>query len=217
MSLSKQLRKMLIDESTSSPAKRKHEEAEAAADDGLTVTQRSRSKKRKAVTNGKVVIADHVNDHEWLDLTLDPEEETISAEEQQARAIEAKNKQARSSVNNQRLSSVLMSLRQIANHPYLADKVATDALSDAEWDQGVVAHSGKMQLLDRLLTRLFAEGRKVLVFSQFTSQIDIIAGWAEGVKDWGYYRIDGQHAADSEQIKDFNEDKSDDCEYLSVI
>lgn len=215
VSFSKQLRSLLITESTADDSKkRKLEEVEQTSDDGLTVTQRSRSNKRKAVKNGKAIVADHINDHEWLDLTLDGEEEPISAEEQRAQAIEAQNKKVRSSVNKQKLSSVIMSLRQIANHPYLADQTATATLSDADYDAGIVAQSGKMQLLDRLLTRLFAEGHKVLVFSQFTTQLNIIAGWAEAVKDWGYYRIDGQNPPIAEQIQDFNEDKSEDCEFL---
>lgn len=58
-------------------------------------------------------------------------------------------------------------------------------------DERVVTSSGKMMLLDRLLTRLFATGHKVLVFSQFTTQLDIIEDWAVEWKGWKICRIDG--------------------------
>ena len=38
----------------------------------------------------------------------------------------------------------------------------------------LVNASGKMLVLDRLLTELFKRGHKVLLFSQFTTMLDII-------------------------------------------
>lgn len=49
-------------------------------------------------------------------------------------------------------------------------------------DEAIYTASGKMLLLDRLLTELFRTGHKVLVFSQFTKQLDIIQDWAEEYK-----------------------------------
>lgn len=68
-----------------------------------------------------------------------------------------------------------------------------------------------MLLLNRLLTALFARGHKVLVFSQFTSQLDLIQAWAEDFKEWNICRIDGMTKQDDrrQQMKAFNEDHSE--------
>ncbi len=86
-----------------------------------------------------------------------------------------------------------------------------------------------MLLLDRLLEGLFAQNRKVLLFSQcmllfspslvqpapdticpdpVTSQLDIIHDWATEHKEWPVYRIDGSTkiAERASQMKAFNED-----------
>ena len=54
----------------------------------------------------------------------------------------------------------------------------------------LVAASGKMVLLSKLLPKLRAEGRRVLIFSQFTSLLNLLEDAAAG---WGYpvERIDG--------------------------
>ena len=58
-------------------------------------------------------------------------------------------------------------------------------------NESIVTASGKMMLLDRLLTELFATGHKVLIFSQFTTQLDIIEDWAVEWRGWPICRIDG--------------------------
>lgn len=64
-----------------------------------------------------------------------------------------------------KLNNILMQLRKNCNHPDLIT---------SEWEESAVFPSadvlvqqcGKMQVLDRLLTRLHAAGHKVLIFSQ---------------------------------------------------
>jgi ATP-dependent DNA helicase len=65
-----------------------------------------------------------------------------------------------------------------------------------------------MMLLDRLLIALFENGHKVLIFSQFTTQLDILEDYCRELRGWNVCRIDGSVAQDSrrEQIRDFNED-----------
>lgn len=111
-------------------------------------------------------------------------------------ARNAHNAKSRSQVNNLRLDSVIMSLRLIANHPYLTDKSAMENAGDEQWKQDVVRMSGKMMMLERLLPRLFADGHKVLIFSQFTTQLAVIAAWADCCKGWGYYQIGGGVSGD---------------------
>lgn len=46
-----------------------------------------------------------------------------------------------------------------------------------ETDERLVAASSKLLLLDRLLVRLRSAGRRALVYSQFTSMLDVLADY----------------------------------------
>ncbi|MFD4243612.1 DEAD/DEAH box helicase [Streptomyces sp. NPDC058525] len=61
---------------------------------------------------------------------------------------------------------LLTSLRQICNHPaqYLKES-----------DPVIAGRSGKIDLLDTLLDQILAEGQSVLVFSQYTQVLDLLA------------------------------------------
>ncbi|MFE4304867.1 DEAD/DEAH box helicase [Streptomyces sp. NPDC056891] len=61
---------------------------------------------------------------------------------------------------------LLTSLRQICNHPaqYLKES-----------DPVIAGRSGKFDLLDTLLDQILAEGQSVLVFSQYTQVLDLLA------------------------------------------
>lgn len=67
-----------------------------------------------------------------------------------------------------------------------------------------------MLLLDRLLQKLFAEGHKVLLFSQFKTQLNILEDYSRELRGWNVCRIDGSVPQDSrrQQIYDFNNDAS---------
>lgn len=75
-----------------------------------------------------------------------------------------------------------------------------------------------MLLLDRLLPHLFARGHKVLVFSQFTMQLDILEDYARELRGWNVCRIDGSvgQTARRQQIHDFNNDPSHQLFLLST-
>jgi SNF2 family DNA or RNA helicase len=60
----------------------------------------------------------------------------------------------------------LLKLRQVCCHP---------ALVKSETARKSRAHSAKTERLVELLTELLAEGRRAIVFSQFTSMLDIVA------------------------------------------
>jgi ATP-dependent DNA helicase len=74
-------------------------------------------------------------------------------------------------------------------------------------DETIVTSSGKMLLLDRLLPALFEHGHKVLIFSQFNTQLDILEDYARNLRGWNICRIDGGVKQDSrrQQIQDFND------------
>ncbi|KAK4047016.1 putative ATPase [Microbotryomycetes sp. JL201] len=178
-----------------------------------TVTERSRGRQR-----GRKRDYTELSFDEWYDRQEQGlDDEKLSPEQQKRLTVKAHNKRVMSRVNNQRLASMIMSLRLIANHPYLLDEAANGVLDDEEWQRHVVPLSGKMMLLNRLLTRLFEDGHKVIVFSQFTKQLEIIHLWAENAKGWGVYRIDGGNPADQEQIEDFNTNDDPDAAKLFLV
>lgn len=98
-----------------------------------------------------------------------------------------------------------MQLRLACNGPHNFYNPWT--YSDRPIDESVVTKSGKMLLLDRLLPQLFRRGHKVLIFSQFKTQLDILEDYCE-LRKWNSCRLDGSVAQDTrrEMIKTFNTD-----------
>lgn len=67
-----------------------------------------------------------------------------------------------------------MQLRKVCSHPFLFDWPIDPETHEEVINDELVGASGKMLVLDRLLTELFKRGHKVLLFSQFTTMLDII-------------------------------------------
>jgi len=111
-------------------------------------------------------------------------------------------------INAMSLRNILMQLRKVANHP---DLLLKPEPHDPETATRLVSASGKMLLLERLITALFKDKRKILLFSQFTSMLDIIHDWAESVGQI-VYRIDGTTKTEDrqDQMWKFNNDWHDD-------
>ena len=118
-------------------------------------------------------------------------------------------KQARKEIYNMHLENAVMQLRKICCHPYLFDWPRDADTGLQSVDDNLIHASGKMLLLNRLLDALFAEGHKVLVFSQFTTMLDIIEDWADNYKGIRTCRIDGttSQADRMEQMHSFNNEK----------
>jgi len=73
----------------------------------------------------------------------------------------------------------------------------------------LIEASGKLKLLDRMLTRLRKDGHRVLIFSQMTEVLSILEDYLRH-RRWRYRRIDGSvKVADrQESIEAFNNDRS---------
>jgi SWI/SNF-related matrix-associated actin-dependent regulator of chromatin subfamily A member 5 len=69
-----------------------------------------------------------------------------------------------------KLSSLLIQLRKCCNHPYLFPSAETVVATGGECGEDVVAASGKLQVLDRLLPKLQKNGHRVVLFSQVITQ-----------------------------------------------
>jgi chromodomain-helicase-DNA-binding protein 1 len=64
-----------------------------------------------------------------------------------------------------------MELKKASNHPFLFPGAEPTTDSKEAALRGIVVNSGKMILLDKLLTRLKAEGHRVLIFSQMVRML----------------------------------------------
>ncbi|KAF5646838.1 proliferation associated SNF2 [Fusarium sp. NRRL 52700] len=124
-------------------------------------------------------------------------------ERERAEAFELAKKQ----IAQKKLGNPLAQLRLVCNSPHNFYNPWI-ASSDLPVDDSIVTASGKMLLLDRLLPRLFQDDHKVLIFSQFTTQLDILEDYCRELRGWKVCRIDGSVAQDSRrtQIADFNRD-----------
>ena len=88
-----------------------------------------------------------------------------------------------------RLQSLFMQLRKASNHPFLfpgAERTPSWLPATEE----IIKASGKMQLLDRLLPKLQAGGHRVVLFSQFTSMLDLLDDYLS-MRRVAYCRLDG--------------------------
>jgi hypothetical protein len=108
-----------------------------------------------------------------------------------------------------RLQNTVMQLRKVCSHPFLFDWPIDPNTRYPVLGEELVNASGKMMVLDRLLRELFRRGHKVLLFSQFTTMLDIIEvniyilqlrllirciffqEWAVDYMGWTICRIDG--------------------------
>ncbi|GAA95992.1 uncharacterized protein L969DRAFT_96725 [Mixia osmundae IAM 14324] len=126
---------------------------------------------------------------------------------------------ATKSINNMKLQNLIMQLRKVCNHPWLFDWPVDPRTGGLSVNEDLINASGKMLLLNTLLDELFSRNHKVLLFSQFTSMLDIIEDWAAEYKGWKVCRIDGSTKQDDrrQQMKDFNEGTGPDSPKLFLL
>merc|ERR1719310_1134431 len=103
-------------------------------------------------------------------------------------------------VSAEQVNNALMQLRKIVLHPYLFEEAY-------RLNNDMVKASGKLEVLDRMLPKLLNFNHKVLIFSQFTTMLDILEAYM-GWKGFKNVRLDGQvsHEERGRRIEQFNED-----------
>ena len=117
---------------------------------------------------------------------------------------------AKREIAQKKLQNPVMQLRQCCNSPHNFF-YPFDLDDNTPVDETLITESGKMLLLDRLLPELLRKGHKVLIFSQFKTQLDLLETYCNELRDWPVCRIDGSVAQTDrqEQILSFNEAESD--------
>jgi chromodomain-helicase-DNA-binding protein 1 len=122
----------------------------------------------------------------------------------------------------QSLLNIMMELKKASNHPFMfpnaEDRILEGKTGREDQLKALVTSSGKMMLLDRLLTRLKADGHRVLIFSQMVRMLDIVGDYLH-LRGHQYQRLDGTIAAGPRRqaIDHFNApDSKDFCFILST-
>lgn len=89
-----------------------------------------------------------------------------------------------------------MQLRKVCDHPYLFQGVEPEdapVLGDH-----LINVSGKMRFLDKLLKKAKEDNSQTLIFSGFTTMLDILEDYCH-YRDYKYCRLDGNTELDWRQ------------------
>lgn len=106
-----------------------------------------------------------------------------------------------------RLQNIVVQLRKVCNHTsLLAPQLGNAMLGDLTNDAGqtplerLLEGSGKLALLDKMLVKWNATGNRVLIFSQMTTMLDIIADYLS-MRSYEFERLDGSTSARERQLR----------------
>ncbi|XP_029430431.1 chromodomain-helicase-DNA-binding protein 2 isoform X2 [Rhinatrema bivittatum] len=115
--------------------------------------------------------------------------------------------------------NIVMELKKCCNHCYLIKAPEENERENRQENlQSLVRSSGKLILLDKLLTRLRERGNRVLIFSQMVRMLDILAEYLT-IKHYPFQRLDGSIKGEirKQALDHFNADGSEDfCFLLST-
>jgi len=121
--------------------------------------------------------------------------------------------------NQVSLLNIMMQLRKTCNHAELIQEIDINAkMTSEERLKQIVYGSGKMLLLDKLLTRFKEKGDRVLIFSQMVIMLSILEEFLE-LKRYSYQILTGSVSNDKrkQSIANFNAEGSTDfCFLLST-
>lgn len=122
----------------------------------------------------------------------------------------------------QSLLNIMMELKKASNHPFMFPNAEERILNGSERRDEVlkalVTSSGKMMLLNQLLSKLKKDGHRVLIFSQMVKMLDILSDYLK-LRGYMFQRLDGTIAALPRRmaIDHFNAPDSEDfCFLLST-
>ena len=110
------------------------------------------------------------------------------------------------------LSNLMMTLRKIASHPYLIGGVEPEPFSEGPH---IWMNSNKFRILRLLLSKMRNEESKCLIFSNFTSLLDICQDFLD-LEGISYERLDGS-VRNEERTEAINRFSSDAVEKKKVF
>lgn len=122
----------------------------------------------------------------------------------------------------QSLLNIMMELKKASNHPFMfpacEERLVPAGARKEEVLRALITSSGKMMLLDQLLSKLKRDGHRVLIFSQMVRMLDLLGDYMD-YRGHNYQRLDGTIAAAPRRIAidHFNApDSNDFCFLLST-
>ncbi|CAA7264446.1 unnamed protein product [Cyclocybe aegerita] len=185
----------VVEETPEEPAKEEEEEEEEKNERRVSRRLKKHGRKSYDVDGDDdeyfdMLESDKVDERGVRTVKTKEEEEAEEAKIGREHQMRTKTKQ----VNNMKLQNTVMQLRKVCSHPFLFDWPIDPQTMEPILGEELVNASGKMMILDRLLRELFKRGHKVLLFSQFTTMLDIIEDWAVDFMKWNICRIDGKSA-----------------------
>lgn len=119
----------------------------------------------------------------------------------------------------QSLLNIMMELKKASNHPFMfpnaEDRILAGSTRREDVLKGLITSSGKMMLLDQLLTKLRKDNHRVLIFSQMVKMLDILGDYLH-LRGYQFQRLDGTIAAGPRRmaIDHFNAPDSNDFAFL---
>ncbi|OBZ91189.1 Chromodomain helicase hrp3 [Choanephora cucurbitarum] len=111
--------------------------------------------------------------------------------------------------------NIAIELKKASNHPFLFPDVETPSTSRITQLKGLIENSGKMVLLDKLLSRLKENGHRVLIFSQLVMMLDILSDYMT-LRGHPFQRLDGSMKPEdrNKAIEHYNSPGSPDFAFL---
>jgi ATP-dependent DNA helicase len=139
----------------------------------------------------------------------DEEEQSLNSSEEEAQEQAQTLALAKKLIGAKKLQNPVLQLRLCCNSPHNFFYPFMEE-DNSDVDETLVTESGKMLLLDSLMPTLLDRGHKVLIFSQFKTQLDLIETYCEVLRGWKCSRIDGgvSQPDRQEQIAQFNSSES---------
>lgn len=188
----------------STPAKSIKSSRESTPSGSVRGITRGRRSKRQSYEE----LSDRQYFQQLNDDESDEEPEDLSSEAEEEKIWAADLALAKKQIGQKKLQNPIMQLRLCCNSPYNffnPYQLEGEDGEEGEPDETLVSTSGKMMLLDSLLPRLFKDGHKVLIFTQFKTQLDLLEQYAY-LRGWKVSRIDGSipQAERQAQITAFN-------------
>ncbi|KAF9466575.1 SNF2 family DNA-dependent ATPase [Collybia nuda] len=113
-----------------------------------------------------------------------------------------------------RLMNMVMQLRKVTCHPYLFD--GAEPGPPYTTDEHIIQNSGKMIILDKLLSSMKEKGSRVLIFSQMSRVLDILEDYCL-FRQYKYCRIDGSTAHDERIIAIDEYNKPDSEKFIFLL
>lgn len=93
------------------------------------------------------------------------------------------------------LNNLLMQLRKCLCHPFIySSAIEEKTVGEVAMNRNLIDASSKFQLLEIMLPKLKERGHRVLMFSQFLDQLDLIEDFLTGL-NLSFERLDGKIGA----------------------